>query len=161
MDQILIQLNQFLGKAMLATYAGEGKEVKPQRPGFKEFEYSEEPFYYRDSYMGWFKSAGQETVWYNDKPFWTQLYGGGMFPEYQNDQEFASQTFDFLKQAMSAGDKSSTFQPRGLNGFKDGDWQYTNTMEGDITQFKGEEKILYRGKPVFFHYFFGGLVKWK
>src|SRR5688572_7195828 len=136
MNEILDQLNGFLAKAMLATYAGEGKEVKSQRPGFKEFEYQETPFYYRDSYIGWFKSAGQETVWYNDKPFWTQLYGGGMHPEYHDNAEFASQTFSFLKKAMSAGDKGTIFQPRGLNGFQDRDWKYANSMEGDITQFR-------------------------
>src|SRR5688572_10944969 len=101
MDTLLLeQLNQFLGKAVLSAYAGNGKRVAPQRPGFKEFEYQEGPFYYRDSYSGFFSSIGQEAIWYNDEPLWMQSYGGGMMPEYRTDESFARQTFSFLKKAL-------------------------------------------------------------
>jgi hypothetical protein len=159
MNELLQQLNRFLAKAMLATYAGDGQKVVSQRPGFKELEYREGPFYYRDSYTGFFTSVGQETVWYEDRPFWTQVYGGGMYPEYRNNEEFAGQTFTFLKKALSTGEKGSIFQPRGLPEFIDSEWKYISKTEGDIAQFKGEEKILYQSKPVFFHNFFGGAIK--
>jgi len=35
-------------------------------------------WYYKDSYTGFFQSWGREVVWHNQKPFWTQIYGGGM-----------------------------------------------------------------------------------
>lgn len=38
-EKILKELNIFLGKAALATYAGGGPEVDPEEPGFKELEF--------------------------------------------------------------------------------------------------------------------------
>ena len=140
MEFTLEQLNEFLGKAALATYAGGGKTVDPSTPdfvsrlpGFKELEYKEKDFYYRDSYAGFFTSAGQEIVWFKGKPVWTQVYGGRMVPEFQNEEAFAHNTFDFLKKAMSHGEKKESFQPRGEKEFKDGDWEYRCNWTGDIT----------------------------
>ena len=159
MDNFIEQLNKFLGKAALGAYAGGGKGVEPQRDGFIEYEYREDDFYYRDSYAGYIRSAGQEVVWYQGKPVWIQSYMGGMTPEHREDAEFAGETFSFLKKALSHGEKIESFQPRGERNFKDGDWKYQCEWTGDITEFKGGEKILYKGDTVFTHDFFGGLLK--
>jgi hypothetical protein len=158
MENVLNELNQFLGKATLATYAGSGPETDSQGSGFVNLEYREGPWYYRDSYTGFFQSWGQEVVWLEGKPFWTTLYGGGMAPEYQYDEAFAEQTFAFLKKALSAGEKSESFQPRGPKKFVDGDWEYLCEWEGEITLFNGSEKIMFNGKVIFTHTFFGGLI---
>jgi len=158
MKESLQELNRFLGKASLATYAGGGPEAKSQRVGFRELEFKDGDWEYRDSYTGFFRSWGQEVVWRKGKPFWTQLYGGGMIEELRNDEAFAHKTFDFLKKTMSAGEKQEEFQPRGPNNFTDEDWEYICEWEGDITDFKGHEKILLEGKVVFTHDFMGGLI---
>ena len=62
------ELNEFLGKAMLATYAGSGPEAD-SGTGFTELEFKEGDYLYRDSYTGFFQSWGREVVWYNGKPF--------------------------------------------------------------------------------------------
>jgi len=157
-DKLLTELNNFLGKAMLETYAGYGKEVPAQRFGFKELEFKQGDWEYRDSYTGYTQSWGQEIVWLKGKPFWTQIYGGGMEKEFQNKFIFAHQTFNFLKKALSAGEKKQEFQPRGPKEFKDKEWQYACTWEGDITKFKGNEKISHKEKLVFTHNFIGGLI---
>jgi hypothetical protein len=161
------QLNQFLGKATLATYAGGGEKVDPSRAdfvsrftGFKELEYKDGDFYYRDSYAGFFRSAGEEVVCYKEKPVWTQCYYGGMEPKYINDEKFARETFNFLKKALSYGEKQNVFQPRGPKEFKDGDWVYVCDWRGDINNFKGKEAIMWKGEVVFTHHFFGGLLMW-
>lgn len=159
MDQ-LKNLQIFLGKAMLATYAGGGSLINnTQRAGFRELEYSESDWYYRDSYAGYIKSVGQEVVWYKDKPYWSQIYGGGMSAGFENN-EFADQTFDFLKRVLSTGDKKQIFQPRGPNVFMDNDWRYESIWEGDIKDYKGNEIISFIGKVVFTHDFRGGLIDW-
>jgi len=57
MDKKLLQeLNRFLGKAALNTYAGGGQEVDPEEVGFKELEFKEGGWYYKDSYTGFFQS---------------------------------------------------------------------------------------------------------
>ena len=83
---LLKELTSFLRKATLATYAGGGPDVPSQRLGFRELEYKEGRFYYRDSYAGHFTSAGQEVVWFDGKPVWTCSYGGGMKPKYSKRQ---------------------------------------------------------------------------
>jgi len=159
MEDILKKLNRFLGKASLATYAGSGKEADTQVPGLHELEFEESPWYYRDSYIGFFQSWGRETVWFNGKPFWIQLYGGGMVAEFQNKKEFALETFQFLKKAMAEGEKVEAFQPRGPEHFSEGDWDYQCEWRGDISKFEGNERISFKDKTVFTHHFFGGLIK--
>jgi hypothetical protein len=38
-----------------------------------------------------------------------------------NDEKFAKETFDFLKKALSQGEKRAAFQPRGPKNFKEGE----------------------------------------
>jgi hypothetical protein len=155
---VLEQLNHFIGHASKATYASSGGKVdEPWRKGFIELEYAEEDWYYRDSYAGFLRSWGQEVVWYQDRPFWTCLYGGGMVDDCM-DTALANETFGFLKKVLSAGEKENEFQPRGPKNFEDGEWKYHCEVEGEIQKFKGQEFISKVGKIVFTHDFEGGLV---
>lgn len=157
-EQFLKDLNRFVGKAGLSTYASGGLETVSERSGFRELEYKEGDWHYRDSYTGFMRSWGTELVRHRDVPVWNALYGGGMESQYRDDPEFAHQTFEFLKKALSAGEKQESFQPRGPKSFRDGDWQYDADWVGDITQFIGDEDILYKQAVVFKHSFMGGLI---
>lgn len=157
-ENFLQQLNNFLGKASLSTYAGGGENIDPEEPMFKELEYKEGKWYYKDSYAGFFQSWGREVVWLNNKPIWNQIYGGGMVEKFQNDEKFAHETFDFLKKALSAGEKVKEFQPRGAKSYLDGDWEYKCDWSGDISRFQGHESIKHKGEEVFIHDFLGGLI---
>ena len=165
MKNLLEELYKFLGKSALATYAGGGPNLDPERAekGMKELEYGNpnDKWYYKDSYGGFFQSWGREVVWYNQKPFWVQIYGGGMGLEHHSNTKFVHETFDFLKKAMSAGNKVNSFQPRGPKVFQNGDWKYICNVTGDIKKFKGSEKIFYKGTIVFTHDFLGGLYVYK
>jgi hypothetical protein len=155
---LITELNTFIGQASKSTYAsGGGKVEESWRKGFNELEHAEGDWYYRDSYTGFLRSWGQEVVWYQDKPFWTCLYGGGMVDSHMDDN-FANETFTFLKKVLSAGEKESEFQPRGPKDFEEGDWAYHCELEGDIKKFKGNEFISHLGEVVFTHEFQGGLV---
>jgi hypothetical protein len=155
---LLKELNQFLGKAMLNTYAGGGAEIEPKEPGFNDLDFKEGDWSYKDSYTGFFQSWGREAVWYKNKPLWAQVYGGGMTEKYQADLKFALETFNFLKKSLSAGEKQSDFQPRGPKEFVDGDWRYACEVTGDIAKFEGHEKIFFKDELVFTHDFLGGVV---
>lgn len=153
------ELNDFLGKAALATYAGGGRRIKTEKKGFFDLEYREDDFYYRDSFAGYLASHGQETVWYQDKPVWMCSYAGGMRGGKRDDVDFASKTFEFLKEAMRTGEKSQAFQPRGPERLQDGNWEYINECAGDISNFKGHEEIYYKHEKIFEHDYFGGILK--
>jgi hypothetical protein len=146
----------FLIRAKCQTYAGDGKEITPQRPGFKELEYKEGDWEYRDSYSGFYSAPGQEVVRFGGQPIWTMAYGGGMNSEYHGNMAFAKRTFAFLKKALSMIEKSKPF--RGPGNFREGDYEYRNSSEGDIKNFKGTEHIFYKGKEVFRQDYIGGLI---
>ena len=107
----LKRLTEFLGTAAGATYAGEGVETTPERQGYRELEYREGDWYYRDSYAGFTRSWGTELVRHKGELVWSALYGGGMTKNYRNNAAFAHETFAFLKRALSIGEKSLFFQP--------------------------------------------------
>lgn len=154
----LKELNDFLGRAALATYAGGGQEVDPEEAGFKELEFKEGDWYYKDSYAGFFQSWGREVVWFKNQPVWNQIYGGGMIRKFHNDVKFAHETFDFLKKALSAGEKRDEFQPRGPKLFLVNNWRYSCEWVGDISRFSGHEEISLNEEVVFTHDFYGGLI---
>ncbi len=156
-DEInLDDLVGFLVRAKRATYAGDGAEVAPQRPGFKDLEYIEGDWEYRDSYSGFYRAPGQEVVRFKGEPVWIMSYDGGMKPEFQDDEAFAKQTFAFLKKALMCVDGSRPY--RGPHLMREGYWKYSNQVSGDITSFSGTEKILFKGKRVFTQNYIGGLI---
>jgi hypothetical protein len=152
----LKNLAEFLVKAKCRTYAGDGKEIAPQRPGFNELEFKDGDWEYRDSYSGLYFAPGQEVVRFKGVPVWTMAYSGGMKPEYHGNRDFAEQVFSFLKQALLRVKESRPF--RGPESFKDGEFEYVDASEGDITDFRGTEIILFRGKEVFRQNYIGGAI---
>lgn len=87
------------------------------------------------------------------------MYGGGLEFAYKTDQEFARQTFAFLKKALWQGKQAKVFSPRGLQKFKFSDWCYDSNWSGDLSNFSGTESIVYQGKLVFKYRFLGGIFE--
>ena len=153
----LIGLAQFLINAKKQTYAsGDAKRVSPQAPGFKELEYTEGDWNYRDSYSGFYRAPGREVVRFKGKPVWDIHYVGGMKLGCYDDEQLAKNTFAFLKKALMLVKESKPF--RGPERFQEGDYEYLCNVEGDITDFKGRERILFKEKEVFVQDYFGGLI---
>lgn len=152
------QLFEFINRAGEATYAGGGEPVEnPERPDFKELVFDEGNLSYRDSYTGHSRSRGMEVVRENGVPIWSAMYGGGMV---EGKEEMASETFGFLKKALSTAEEN--FQSfRGPHNLEDRDWKYTYIQEGDVDEFNGYEEIHYRGELVFYHRVIGGNIKHK
>ena len=154
-------LAEFLVDAKKAAYAGEGAEVKSQRPGFKELEYKDDRLNleYIDSYTGFFLAPGQEVVRFDGKPVWVMSYSGGMLGGYREDIKFAKNVFAFLKKALSNVPIKIPF--RGPTHYDGQGFKYRNKIEGDIRDFSGIETISYNGEEVFRQRYIGGLVKSK
>lgn len=152
----LTQLAKFLVKAKIQTYASDGKEIEPQRQGFKELEFKEGDWEYRDSYAGFYFFPGQEIVRVHGKPIWIMSYAGGMIKEHHTDKEFAKKTYEFLKKAMRQVTEQRPF--RGPKRFKEKDWEYSDESEGDIRFFRGTETIKHKGKEVYMLHYIGSLV---
>lgn len=149
------QLYTFIKKAAKSTYpALEVEEISPEGSGFKDLNFSEGEFSYKDSYTGYFRSAGTEVVKFKGTPVWLQLYRGGMV---EGKEALADKTFEFLKKAFTTYEEG--FQSfRGPHSLKDGDWSYKYKQEGDISEFQGFEEIFFKDDLVFVHRTIGGLV---
>ena len=155
----LEKLAKFLVEAKKKTYASVNKmKIDAERPLHDELEFEGDEFYYRDSYVGFFQAPGMEEVRLGKEgeTIWTMAYSGGMVPEYQEDINFAKQTFNFLKKALSLVDEKSPY--RGIEKLEEGDWKYICKVEGDIKRFLGHEKIFFKDKEVFSQDYIGGLV---
>jgi len=153
----LKELAEFLVEAKTRTYANiNAKEIKAERPNFKELEYKKGKWGYRDSYCGFFFAPGQEVVRYNKEPVWAMAYSGGMDKKYHGDVAFAKNTFNFLKLALAKVNIKMPY--RGPKSYSQGDYKYKNSVKGDITDFCGIEKIFCKGKMVFKQEYIGGLI---
>jgi len=154
----LDDLVAFIIRARNHGYAGSAEKIKnPQRPGFKEFRpYAEGDFEYVDSYSGHYFAPGQEVVRSKGIPVWNMAYNGGMLPQFHGNLEFAKQTFDFLKQALARVDHTRPF--RGPNCFVLSPFIYIDNSEGDISNFKGTERIYWSLREVFRQDYIGGLI---
>lgn len=152
----LSDLARFLVKAKKKAYAGGGEETSSQRPGFKELEYKEGDWYYRDSYSGFYQAPGQEVGYFQDQPVWAMAYSGGMREKFHEDESLAKKTFGFLKKCLLQVEEEEPF--RGPRKYSEGDFSYEMELEGDINDFSGKEKIFYKGKEVFHQYFIGGMI---
>jgi len=151
----LAELAEFVAAASAATFAGNGKETKAQRPDFHEFLFDDGEWNYRDSYTGWYRSRGMEVVRLDGRIVWATCYGGGMETGLE---EMAGETFTFLKQALSQ--KPTEWHSfRGPNVLESGEWRYTYEQVGNIEEFVGHEQIFFAGKRVFFHQISGGVVR--
>lgn len=148
----------FHEKAVRATYAGGGGAAQAQRPGFIELAHEAGEWSYRDSYTGFLRSWGQEVVARAGKGVWTNVYGGGMEPDFMGDADFARQTFAFLKASLSAEAQSGVFRPRGPEHFVRDDWCYRCSWQGDVSSFCGDEAISQGATIVFRHRFAGGAI---
>lgn len=139
----------FLVEAKKNTYAGSGtKNEKSMRPCSSDLEYSNGSYKYIDTYLGSENFIGEEAVFYLDKPIWGMNYYG---------KEHENYSGDFLKKALMTVTKEYPY--RGKPIFKDGDYTYVCSINGDFKHFSGVEKIYYDNKLTFECYFNGGIIK--
>lgn len=137
-EQWFEELSEFIVEANRNTWATDGGEVDPQRPGYKELEYIRGNWLLRDSYTGYFRAPGMTTVYKDKRPVWTMAYAGHGQTEDQYDQ--VKTTFSFLKEALMA--VSPSLPIRGPEEYVNGDKRYTfNLLEGDMTDGLWKEEI--------------------
>ncbi len=153
----LEDLAAFIVEANKNTWAsGIYSNAAAQRPGFDELEFKKGDWELRDSYCGFYRAPGQTIVRLKGKPVWNMAYDGGMIKDFSGNKQFAEQAFKFLQKALMKVDPKKPF--RGPENFKENKYEYVMEVDGDITEFKGHEKILFGGKIIFAQNFMGGLI---
>ncbi len=156
------RLTTFIITANKKTWASDGPEVTPQRPGYKElvWPYPEdqmseqdkeeykgyEDWELRDSYTGYFRAPGMTTVYYKGKPAWTMQYGGHGQTERQEDK--VKGTFEFLRRALMRVPPELPL--RGPKLYEEENKRYEFEMlEGNIEEGLWREKIIEDGEVTF------------
>lgn len=139
----------FLLRAKRATYAGHGPECAPSRPGAHDFSCTEGTLSYRDSYLGGECFFGEEAVWAAGRPLWSMNYGGRTL-----SSAFSG---DFLKRALCHGTPDLPY--RGPALYREGDYTYQCSVQGDLRWFTGAEVIYYEDALIYECRFHGGKVR--
>ena len=150
----LEQLNSFIVQAKAATYVGNGAKSPSCRPGSHDLQFRAGLFAYLDSYFGGTDFIGQEVVYYQDEPVWAMNYYGRILEPSRMTGAEAGQV---IKESLTKMYQTGRF----LGGFKHstplGD--YTDTSEGDVTAFTGQEWITRNDVKVYELVYHGGLIK--
>lgn len=148
------QLEEFIVRAKAATYVGDGDKAQPSRIGSHDLKFQDGRFAYIDSYFGGTDFIGQEVVYYDNQPIWAMNYYGRIIdPEKIN----AAEAGQIIKASLSALYQEGRF----LGGFEytyEGS-TYTDTNQGDVHSFTGQEWISRNGEMVYELVYHGGLVK--
>jgi hypothetical protein len=147
-------LRAFIVSARRHIYAGDGGDVPAVLAGTRQHEYAASPRRYRDIYLGGERFAGQETVYEDDRPTWTMVYGGGRWPESDLD---ARTIYAFLRAALLATADRCRLPGRATHGEEA--LRYTSTTAGTFEWFEGSEEIRHRGVVIYRLTYAGGYVR--
>lgn len=151
----LKELASFIVEANGKTWAADGAEVEPERPGYKELEYRNGLWRLRDSYTGYFRAPGMTTVYYKDIPAWTMAFGG--HGQIEGFEDRARETFNFLRKALRQVSPDLPF--RGPELFEEGNKKYTfELLQGDIADALWREEVFEDEKLTFTQTGIAGIV---
>jgi len=147
------KLHDFLVKARTKTYAGGGGKVKAAFPGAFQLEYAEGDWFYRDIYnMGNGVFAGLETVYFKNKPVWSDSY-------YGNFKEMTEKEIDSILRSALVANKDTTRLWNKVEWKKDGFTYFcTPDSSGSIDEAGGLEEVYKGKKRVYFLYYAGAFI---
>ena len=141
---------EFLIEAKKNTYAGKKGEVNSSRLNSHDLKYEKDNLMYYDTYLGNDKFSGSEALWVNNKPYWSLNYMGRVL-------DIKTFSGDFLKEALLHVNKEYPF--RGPLSYKNGDYEYKMSLNGDFNWFNGYEYITYKGIKIYECNFHGGVLE--
>jgi Domain of unknown function (DUF5680) len=150
----LDELNAFIVRAKANTYVGGAAKSPSCRPGSHDIQFHAGAFSYIDSYFGGSDFLGQEVVYFQQQPVWAMNYYGKIIHPHLIS---AAQAGQIIQASLSQMYKQGRF----LGGFEYtvGESIYTDTSEGTIASFTGQEWITRQDQRVYHLIYHGGLVK--
>lgn len=141
-------------QAKRVSFAGEGNKFVSPETGCKSYFYQDNHWKYQDNYFGSLVDIGMEVVWYKDSPIWGMNHYGGVV----NDGRIHTTIiFVFLKNALLK--TPPDFPVRGPKYYRENQLIYRNSYFGNLSEYKGEEKIYLNRHLVYQKTYHGGLIK--
>jgi hypothetical protein len=147
-------LKRFLAKAHANTYASEtAQPLSTERPGFTEYEYSDQAWAYRDSYCGGRRFIGEEVVRFaREGIVWGMNYYGYVV----GDSPDMKVIYSFLKKALRVGVEGG-IALRGPYTWETEIFKYECDTDR-FAEFSGHERIYFKKSIVYEAYYHGGLI---
>lgn len=145
-------LKQFLVDSNNAGYAG-GKPKKwiHEDDGSTTIPFEKGSWKSHDNFFGGEPYGGRTVVFFEAKPVWIMVYYGWIIEGQETDP-----VYEILRGALKQMPEDYPF--RGPKEFKDGEFIYTDTWNGDVERFSGEEQITKGGELIYKADYLGGLV---
>lgn len=147
------ELTCFIVRAKKATFAGDGGNAPPSRPGAHDLVFEDGCWQYRDTFFGTQDFSGQEIVCYDGSPVWGMSYYGRVLHQDVPKRELWS----FLKKSLLRVYEEGRFL--GPSDYVYGRWVYRDQNEGDTIYFSGQEEIQWDSKLVYRLDYFGGMIR--
>ncbi|MFO0704655.1 MAG: DUF5680 domain-containing protein [Candidatus Andersenbacteria bacterium] len=148
------ELAAFLNESNKATYANKSaKKVVSARLGSEDYHFEKGKLAYHDTYFGSRDFIGEEIVYEQEKPVWGANYFGFILDSKTREED----VYDFLRTALMQV-HNDKIPVRGPKRFIQGNKQYTFVVEGDLSNFSGDEQISFDGKIVYHCKIHGGNI---
>jgi len=147
------KLLSFLIDARANTYAGGSGKVKPAFPGLTQLEYKEKDWSYRDVFnMGNKIFMGLETVYFKNKPVWSNCYYGDF-------KSMTEKEVDEILRGALIKNKDKTRLWYQVEWKKE-NFKYTCTpdYQKGIEEVAGLEEIYKSKEKVYFLFYAGGFI---
>ncbi|PLX25454.1 hypothetical protein C0580_02530 [Candidatus Parcubacteria bacterium] len=144
---------KLLVKAKKATYASGDKNQKiKEADGSTSLFFEEANFKYHDNYFGGEPYGGREVAFIDNKAVYIMTYYGQVTKNIKDIER----VYSFLQKALSLVPEDKPF--RGPKQYKEDKLEYTNTYNGEIDEFFGQEFIKENGKKIYSARYMGGLI---
>lgn len=152
---VLKQLADFLEQANKSTYANkDAPKASSTRLKSEDYHFEKDGLVYHDTYFGSRDFIGEEVVYESSEPVWGMNYYGYILSDKTDHKEL----YAFLRDALIQT-YSDIIPVRGPKNHQKGDWEYTNTVEGELNRFTGTEEIYRAGILVYRCYYHGGFIE--
>lgn len=149
------EFKKFIKEAKVNTYAkSDERGAQILKDGGKKFEYKKDNFYYRDIYYGFNPFVGEEVVYQDKNPVWGMNYFGFILADDLTEKEISS----FLRKSLIQ-EYDGIIPVRGPREFSENNWTYKLSVNGDLSRFTGQEKILRDGRVVYQLFLHGGFIQ--
>jgi hypothetical protein len=125
-------------------------------PGAQQLQFNNGLFAYNNTFFGFERFSGQETVHYDNRPVWGMGYAGGLINHYMWDLQ-PQWIYAVLRAALAQVNEDTPF--RGPLHYEYYGFEYSNHPLGHLAEFLGEETIKYRGSLVYHLWYVGGFIR--
>ena len=147
------KLLAFLVEARANTYATGGNKVTPVFPGGKQYEFKDGDWLYSDFYnQGNKKFMGLETVYFKNKPVWSNCY-------YGNFEKMSEDEVDKILRTALVEKKDKARLWFNVE-YKSGNYLYECHADSgsNLNECSGSEEISKGPQKVYSFYYAGGLI---